>query len=133
MKLEGYLKHNNHLYNYFLNNLYFLLIQLLIFLFFLFFNLILIFYFFRGRTWWDFLAQFLLLAYVNIEVLSGYAYEIPMFGTTYYLVRQGFALFALIPIWLYHGKQGPYNKVIKSVYYAFYPVHMLFLILLRSL
>ena len=70
---------------------------------------LLVFYFFRGRKWWNFLAQFLLLAYINIEILSGYAYEIQLFGNTYYFVRQGFALLALIPIWLYRGKQGPYK------------------------
>lgn len=93
---------------------------------------VLVFYFFRGRKWWNFLAQFLLLVYINIEILSGYSYEIHLFGNTYYLVRQGFALFAFIPIWLYRGKQGPYNKVIKYIYYAFYPVHLLFLVLIRA-
>ncbi|MBR2409720.1 MAG: hypothetical protein IKB07_12305 [Lachnospiraceae bacterium] len=39
----------------------------------------------------------------------------------------------LIPIWLYRGKQGPYNKAIKYVYYGFYPVHLLVLGLLRML
>lgn len=94
---------------------------------------ILVFYFFRGRKWWCFLGQFLLLAYINIEVLSGYAYEITIFGQTHYIVRQGFALLALIPIWMYRGKQGPYNKVLKYTYYAFYPVHLLILGLIQML
>ena len=94
--------------------------------------MVFVFYFFRGRTWWNFFAQFLLLAYINIEILSGYAYEIQLFGSTHYFVRQGFALVALIPIWLYQGKQGPYNKVIKGIYYAFYPVHLLILVLIRG-
>ncbi len=93
---------------------------------------VLVFYFFRGRKWWNFLAQFLLLSYINIEVLSGYAYEIALFGNTYYFVRQGFALVALLFIWLYRGKQGPYNRIIKSIYYWFYPVHLLFLVLIRG-
>ena len=58
------------------------------------------FYFFRGRKWWNFCGQFLMMAYINIEILSGYAYEIHLFGNTYFLVRQGLALLALIPIWL---------------------------------
>ncbi len=94
--------------------------------------MVLVFYFFRKRTWWNFLAQFFLLAYINIEILSGYAYEIQLFGNTYYFVRQGFALLALIPIWLYRGKQGPYNKIMKGIYYAFYPVHLLVLVLIRG-
>lgn len=91
---------------------------------------ILVFYFFRGRKWWNFLGQAVLLAYINIEILSGYAYEISLFGNTYYFVRQSFALFALIPIWLYRGKQGPHNKLLQYSYYAFYPVHLLILGLL---
>ena len=93
---------------------------------------ILVFYFFRGRNWWNFCAQFLLLSYINIEVLSGYSYEILLFGNTYYLVRQGFALFALFFIWLYRGKQGVYNNIIKGIYYGFYPVHLLCLVLIRG-
>lgn len=91
---------------------------------------VLVFYFFRGRKWWHFCGQILMLAYINIEILSGYAYEINLFGNTYYLVRQGLALLALIPIWLYRGKQGPHNKVLQYVYYAFYPVHLLILFLM---
>lgn len=95
--------------------------------------MILVFYFFRGRKWWHFVGQLVLLAYINIEVLSGYAYEINLFGNTYFLVRQGFAVLALIPIWLYRGKQGYYNKYVKAVYYGFYPVHLLILGLIHML
>ena len=94
---------------------------------------VLVFYFFRGRKWWHFLGQVLCLYYLNVEVLSGFYYELEVFGHTMNIVRQGFALLALIPIWLYRGKQGPYNKVIKNVYYWFYPVHLLLLAILRML
>ena len=95
--------------------------------------MILVFYFFRGRKWWHFVGQLVLLAYINIEVLSGYSYEINLFGNTYFLVRQGFAVLALIPIWLYRGKQGYYNKYLKALYYGFYPVHLLILGLIHML
>lgn len=88
---------------------------------------VLTFYFFRGRTWQNFLCQFVVLAYINIEMLSGFAYELNIFGGTVYFERQAFALLALIPIWLYRGKQGPYNKPLKYLYYSFYPVHLLIL------
>ncbi|MBE5883932.1 MAG: conjugal transfer protein TraX [Lachnospiraceae bacterium] len=94
---------------------------------------VLVFYFFRGRKWWHLCGQFVLLAYINIEILSGYSYEIQFLDNTYYFVRQSFALLALIPIWLYRGKQGPYNKIVKTTYYAFYPVHMLILGLIRMM
>ena len=71
------------------------------------------------------------MAYINIEILSGYVYEVTLFGNTYYLVRQGLALLALIPIWLYRGKQGPHNKMLQYFYYAIYPVHLLILGLIQ--
>ena len=94
---------------------------------------VLVFYFFRGRKWYNFIAQLALLAYINIEMLSGLVYEISLFGITFSIVRQGFALLALIPIWLYKGKQGPYNKILKYTYYGFYPAHLLVLYLLMLL
>ena len=45
--------------------------------------------------------------------------------------EQGLALLALIPIWLYNGRQGAHNKAIQYACYAFYPAHMLILALLR--
>lgn len=92
---------------------------------------VLVFYFLRGRKWWHFVGQALCLYYLNVEVLSGFYYEVEVFGHTMNLVRQGFALLALIPIWLYRGNQGLYNKVIKNVYYWFYPVHLLVLAVVR--
>ena len=94
---------------------------------------VLVFYFFRGRKWWHFVGQAVCLYYINVEILSGFYYEVDVFGHTVTIVRQAFALFALLPIWLYRGKQGPYNKVIKNVYYWFYPVHLLVLGLIRML
>lgn len=94
---------------------------------------VLVFYFCRGRKWWNFAGQLILLYYINVEILRGYAYEINVFGNTHFLIRQGFALLALIPIWLYRGKQGPHNKALQYFYYAFYPVHMLVLGLIHML
>ena len=69
--------------------------------------------------------------YVHAEMLGGLGYEIVLFGHSFFLIQQSFALLALIPIWLYQGKQGPYNKTLKAVYYWFYPVHLLILGLLK--
>lgn len=92
--------------------------------------IILVFYFFRGNKWWNYLGQFLCLYYINIEMLSGLFYEINLFGNTYFLVRQGLALLSLIPIWLYKGKEGYKNKILQYVYYWFYPIHLLLLYLI---
>jgi hypothetical protein len=44
---------------------------------------------------------------------------------------QGFAVFSLIPIWLYGGKKGRSSKVLQYGFYAFYPVHMIILYLIK--
>ena len=67
---------------------------------------VLVFYFFRQRKWWSYAGQAICLWYINTEMLGGFSYELQLFGQTYFLVRQSFALLALIPIWLYRGNQG---------------------------
>lgn len=92
---------------------------------------VLAFYFFRGRKWWQYLGQFLCLWYINIELLGGFSYEIYLFGKTYFFARQSLALLALLPIWLYRGKQGYHSKPFQYACYAFYPLHLLILGLLK--
>lgn len=94
---------------------------------------VLVFYFFRGKKWWSYLGQFLCLWYINVEMLGGFAYELQIFGKPQFIVRQGFALLALIPIWLYRGKQGYHSKWLQYVYYGFYPLHLLILGLIKVL
>ena len=94
---------------------------------------VLVFYFFRQRKWWSYLGQFLCLWYINVEMLSGFAYEVQIFGSTHFVVRQGFALLALLPIWLYRGKQGYHSKLLQYVYYGFYPLHLLILGIIKML
>ena len=92
---------------------------------------VLVFYFFRQRKWWSYLGQFVCLYYINREILGGFMYEVDFFGHTFFIMRQALALLALVPIWMYKGKQGVYNKTIKQIYYWFYPVHLLILGLLK--
>ena len=91
------------------------------------------FYFFRGKKWWHYICQLLFMWYINMEVLGGYGYEIEIFGTIQFITRQGFALFALIPIWLYKGKQGYHSEAWKYIRYGFYPLHLLVLGLIKIL
>lgn len=90
------------------------------------------FYFFRGKKWWHYLGQLLCMWYINIELLGGLGYEVEVFGTTQFITQQGFALFALIPIWLYRGKRGYHSKALQYACYAFYPLHLLILGLLKA-
>lgn len=95
---------------------------------------VLVFYFFRGKKWWCYLGQLVCLWYINVEMLGGLSYEIELWGgKTFFLSQQAFALLALVPIWLYHGKQGYHSKALQLTYYAFYPAHMLLLGLLKFL
>ena len=93
---------------------------------------IFIFYFFRGRKWWCLLGQFLALYWVNVEMLGGLMYPIQLFGMEFELCQQGLALLALLPIWLYRGRQGYHSKPFQYTCYAFYPVHMLVLVLVLN-
>ena len=94
---------------------------------------VLVFYFLRQRKWWSFLGQLICLWYINVEMLGGLGYELQLWGHNFFLSQQSFALLALIPIWLYRGKQGPHNKFLQYTYYAFYPVHLLILGILKMI
>jgi hypothetical protein len=102
---------------------------------------VLVFYFFRrpnadaphARLWNGvcLLGQLVCLWYVNTELLGGYTYELSLFGYEFGLVRQGLALFALLPIWLYRGEQGYHPRWMRYLFYGFYPAHLLVLGLLK--
>lgn len=94
---------------------------------------VLVFYFFRQRKWWSYIGQFICLWYINAEMLGGFAYEIHLGSETFFFTRQSLALLSLIPIWLYHGKQGYHNKAVQYIYYAFYPIHLLILGIIKIL
>ncbi len=88
--------------------------------------MVLTFYFFRGKKWWNYAAQLLLMILINKEV-GGLVYEFVLFGNVISFPQQCFAVFALLPIWLYNGRQGYHSKWFKYFCYAFYPVHLLVL------
>ncbi|MBQ8237707.1 MAG: conjugal transfer protein TraX [Oscillospiraceae bacterium] len=90
---------------------------------------VLVFYFFRARNWVSRFCQLIGLAWINLELLGGLVYEF----TVITFPQQGFALLALIPIWLYRGNPGLRSPVLKWINYLFYPVHLLILGLLMLL
>ncbi len=89
--------------------------------------MVLLFYLFRGRKWWCLLGQFVGLFWINAELIGGLSVPVQIFEHEIFIVQQSMACLALVPIWLYNGKQGPHNKIIRTGFYAFYPVHMLIL------
>ena len=88
---------------------------------------VLVFYFFRGKKWWNYAGQALCLWYLNTEVLGGLVYEFTLLGQNLVFHRQAFAMLALIPIWLYRGRQGHHSKAFQYFCYGFYPLHLLIL------
>ena len=93
---------------------------------------VLIFYFFHGRKWWCLAGQLLALYWVNVELLGGLMYPVELLGMDIEICQQGLAMLALIPIWLYRGRQGYHSKPFQYTCYAFYPVHMLVLVLIQN-
>lgn len=71
-----------------------------------------------------------LLGMLVIHVFGYEGQMLLLFGGAVEFPVQGFALLALIPIWLYNGEKGPGGKAFQYASYAFYPVHMLILALL---
>ncbi len=94
---------------------------------------VLAFYFFRGSSWRCRLGQVAAIVYINFELISGRVYPISLFGLEFDFPEQGFAVLALIPIWLYKGRQGFHSKWFKYLCYSFYPAHMLILYIIGSL
>lgn len=94
---------------------------------------VLVFYFFRQKKWWSYMGQLLGLWYINRELLGGYGYEFQLWGNTYFFTRQSLALLALVPIWLYRGRKGYHSKAFQVACYAFYPLHLLILGMIKML
>ena len=94
--------------------------------------MVLVFYLFPERNWKSRIAQLLLMYYLNVEILGGFGYEVYLFGKMIFIPQQSFALFALIPIWLYQGRQGHHSRAFRCLCYGFYPAHMLILWLIGS-
>ena len=91
---------------------------------------VLVFYFFRSRKWWNFVAQVILLTWINIFLIPRYDFSFYLFGNKIYAPVQSFAIFSLVFIWLYNGKQGIHNKITKYMFYSFYPLHLLLIVMI---
>ncbi|BCK84556.1 TraX family protein [Pusillibacter faecalis] len=79
---------------------------------------------------WGWLVQLGGMIFLNGVLLGGMQLEVSLFGLELTLPQQGLAVLALIPIWLYNGRQGPYNRLVQYACYAFYPLHILVLAVL---
>lgn len=90
---------------------------------------VLVFYFLRGDGWLRKMGQLAGMYYLNCEMLGSQLLPLTAFGVAIHLPVQGFAILALIPIWLYRGRQGYHARWLQRLYYAFYPLHLALLAL----
>ncbi len=88
------------------------------------------FYLFRGFRFAPVL-QLIAMILFHFVLPEGQNIVFELFERTFEVPIQGFAVFALIPIWLYNGKKGKGGKILQYGFYAFYPVHMIILYLIR--
>ena len=91
---------------------------------------VVMFYLFRGfpLAW---VAQLLGMVAINIVFFEGQVIPLELFGNYFEIPIQAFAVFALIPIWLYRGRRGSSSKTLQYGFYAFYPCHMIVLYLIK--
>jgi len=85
------------------------------------------FYFLRGREPYKRVLQLAFMYVINVVIFKGMYYDVMIFGKTFEIMQQSVAVLALIPVWLYNGRQGLHGRAVKYCFYGFYPVHMLVL------
>lgn len=90
---------------------------------------VLIFYLFRDFPFY-WLFQLVSMVLLNMVFFQGLYIPIEILGKTFDFQTQGFAVVALVLIWLYNGQKGIKNKILQYSIYIFYPVHMLLLYLI---
>lgn len=90
---------------------------------------IVVFYLFRGfKLAW--IGQLISLILLYIVFFEGQSVILNIFNHEYFLPLQSIGILSLIFIWLYNGEKGKNNKLIKYLFYSFYPVHMLVIYLI---
>ena len=79
------------------------------------------------------LWQLVSLILLNIVGFKGEMIPLTFGENTFEFPLQGFAVFAILPIWLYNGTKGKKSKALQYAFYLFYPVHMLVLWLIMRI
>lgn len=93
---------------------------------------VIVFYLFRNMryTW---LLQLIALFILNVVIFQGFYIPIEILGQQIEFPTQGFAVFAMIFIYLYNGAKGGGGKIMQYSVYLFYPLHMLILYFLFTM
>ncbi len=92
------------------------------------FLIVVMFYVFRNFPF-AWLAQLAAMIIINCVLFEGQFIVVDLFGKSFEFATQGFAIFSLIPIWLYGGRKGKSSKIMQYGFYAFYPLHMIIIYL----
>ena len=79
------------------------------------------------------IIQVLFMWAVNVQMLGGYCYAFTLFGRAVEFPQQGLALLALPLIWLYNGRRGHDSWYFRMGCYAFYPVHIIALLMFNAI
>ena len=79
------------------------------------------------------LWQLVSLILLNIVGFKGEMIPLTFGENSFEFPLQGFAVFAILPIWLYNGTKGKKSKILQYAFYLFYPVHMLVLWLIMRI
>ncbi|MDO4265399.1 MAG: TraX family protein [Eubacteriales bacterium] len=74
-----------------------------------------------------------LMIMLHVWLAYGEILEFTVFRHLVSFPLQGFALFALIPVFLYNGERGKYGRTMQKITYVFYPVHMMILYIIQQL
>lgn len=93
--------------------------------------IVLLFYWTHGLRYGK-LIQLVGLIYI-FDAMAGLVLTAELFGRSFAFGQQMLGVFALVPIWLYDGRQGYHSKPVQYACYAFYPAHLLVLYLLSRL
>lgn len=88
--------------------------------------MILVFYIFRNFSFCQ-LGQLIALYFINVIHMNSLSMDFQIAGFSFSFPLQGFAVLALIPIWMYNGRKGYNGKYFRRLSYLFYPVHMFIL------
>lgn len=91
---------------------------------------VIMFYLFRDFPF-AWLLQLISMILLHLVLPEGQTIIVELFGKTHEFAVQGFAVLSLVPIWLYGGRKGKGGKILQYGFYAFYPVHMIILYLIR--
>ena len=92
--------------------------------------MVVLFYVFRDFPF-AWVLQLIGMVCINVIFFEGQVIPTEIFGHYVEIPTQAFAVFALIPIWLYGGRKGMSNKVLQYSFYAFYPVQMMIVYLIK--